>query len=764
MSNKVGYALLIHGCPVAASYNVTSAELVYFADFIADGGVFESSLASLPNVTQSVDPLGGFSKVSDLSFDLLGQDFIRFFGTRKETVYTLSSDLLPGDVSIYLDGVTDGTSGLVYLPKETVEIGIVTSGVASILTRSVYSAFQGESVSEYFPVSELVGGIDISLAAGHWNHYGRWVVLYRYDGSEWTIAYAGTIDGVSIQGLKTTLQTKSLTSLYERNLCNWSGKLKRELYTCPMSLEIHNMSGAVVGGIAEAETVWDIAAELERVSNDIATSSGTLFAYVINPTRARIFKGGGSAPTSTDCFDPSNSHPALVQFLHLTAPTATTDYPDGFDMSDLSSVNLEAYNYILLPGSTFAFDEQVSEPVKVDQYFLFDSGEKQLIVPCVYDSGTGWSVDVDPVVPWFDTEGNWVYADDQWLVLSTETCVIKPVLTTGLQADLVAFLLQVIQRDSFPWYTALNLPSCLIDSDTFGHFGYELKPVILEETTLADAFDQVLKIAGLCIVFEGGKLVAKRVQYLEDNGFLPEIGKDVLIDEFPTFELGYVAPLSSLEIKFDKFSKNYIFNMPDPLSGALNKLTLEDKFSTQDQNVSEVAYRALYYFSKHTPTISVQTVSNAGNVGDLVSVTSKYLPSGLGLVEDTYTGLIVEKSESEIYEYKITLFPTPLTDFCMLAPSGFLDFTQGTYGKDVSGYLHFTSVCNLTSFPKFLNSLGFPVLLDLLLVNNLGEFCILRDCQNDYENDQILWDNTWPTIMSGIDWAYLTTLPWEAAS
>jgi hypothetical protein len=94
-----------------------------------------------------------------------------------------------------------------------------------------------------------------------------------------------------------------------------------------------------------------------------------------------------------------------------------------------------------------------------------------------------------------------------------------------------------------------------------------------------------------------------------------------------------------------------------------------------------------------------------------------------------------------------------------------LDFSQGTFGKDGSGYLHFTSDNNLTSFPKFLNSLGFPVTLDLLLVTSTGEFSILRDCQNDYENDLILWNYSWPSIMtSGIDWAYLTTLPWEAAS
>jgi len=763
MSNKVGYALLIHGCPFGVAYNVTSAELAYFADFIADGGVFESSLASLPNVTQSVDPLGGFSKVSDLSFDLIGSEFIRYFGTRKETVYTLSSDLLPGDVSIYLDGVTDGTSGLVYLPKETVEIGIVTSGVASILTRSVYSAFP-ESVSEYFPVSELVGGIDISLAAGHWNHYGRWVVLYRYDGEKWSIAYAGTIDGVSIQGLQVSIQTKSLTSLFERNLCNWSGKLVRNQYTCPLSMVIKDYAGAVVGGLAEASSCWDIAAKLESVSNDLANSRATYFSYVINPTRARIFKGGGSAPTSSDCFDPANSHPALVAFLNLASPTATTDYPDGFDMSDLSSIELEKYNYILLPGSTFAFDEQVSEPVRVDQYFLFDSGEKQLIVPCVYDSGTGWSVEDDPAVPWFDTDGNIQHTDDNWLVLSTDTCVVKPVLTTGLTEDITWFIEQVFKRGKFPWYNALNLPNCLIDSGTFAAFGYGLKPVLDAETTLSDAFDSVLKIAGLSIVFEAGKLTCKRVQYLEDNGFLPEIGKDVLIDEFPTFELGYVAPLSSLEIKYPKISKTYIFNMPDPCSGSLNKLSLEDIHSRWDHDVSEVAYRALYYFSKQTPTISVQTISDAGNVGDLVRVTSKYLPSSLGLTEDTYTGLIVEKSESEIYEYKITLFPSPLSDYAMLAPVGWLDFREGTYGKDASGYLHFTRDNNLTSFPKFLNSLGLPVLIDLLLVNNFGEFCILRDCQNDYENDQILWNNTWPSFMVNIDWAYLTTLPWEAAS
>ena len=56
MSNKVGYALLIHGCPFGVAYNVTSAELAYFADFIADGGVFESSLASWCG-TEKVDTL-----------------------------------------------------------------------------------------------------------------------------------------------------------------------------------------------------------------------------------------------------------------------------------------------------------------------------------------------------------------------------------------------------------------------------------------------------------------------------------------------------------------------------------------------------------------------------------------------------------------------------------------------------------------------------------------------------------------------------------
>ena len=133
MKYKINYAyvLAIHGCPVWPSCGLDTADIPSdFNNFLVDGGTIKN-LLSTPSISQSIDIYGGFSSLSDCTFEFINNDdFTKFFGAnRVSSEYTYLTQELTQSANYLVcnDSSMFANSGLCYLPRETVRIDSVES-------------------------------------------------------------------------------------------------------------------------------------------------------------------------------------------------------------------------------------------------------------------------------------------------------------------------------------------------------------------------------------------------------------------------------------------------------------------------------------------------------------------------------------------------------------------------------------------------------------------------------------------------------------
>jgi len=433
------------------------------------------------------------------------------------------------DTSIFHDG------DLCYLPRETVRIDSVESQTELLFdTRSLFSCFTEGRYTTRYGLS--VGrGVDIYLG-GHANHSGRWCALYRLKSGPlgtWEAAeriYAGVIDSVTIQGRKISLATKSITSLLSQNIGNkFTGKLSNEnsLYI-HQTMYLENKETVTITSLTAGTTYTDLKKTLTDKATANSNTAGDYFQYDFYCTVGKVYKGSGSAPNDGDTVLLPNSTKALCDFLDIAEAATAITYPGvGYLLAKIIETNLYKYDYILHPGARFNFDTEIQQtaPQTTTQFFKFTDGGKSIVCKCVYDGANGyWYISSNGNDNWFDAEGNQLATADRYLCINYETCVVESVITTAsITTGILYFLNQCListgesiapSEDGYlSWYHSLCLPYYLVNSDSYTYINYPVKPFLQQEISYQDYFENGLKIAGLCLVWQGGsESVSKRQQ------------------------------------------------------------------------------------------------------------------------------------------------------------------------------------------------------------------------------------------------------------
>lgn len=717
------YVLAIHGAPtwltVGLGSELATVMAAKFAAFwTTDGGRALDTL-TVPTISQVLDPTGGFGRVTDVAFEAIdgrGSELARFYAaSRIDNVHTylteafgyLDTSMVVNDTS----GVADGD--ILYLPRETVEIGSVdTETDMAINTRSLYSAFtEGRWPTTNAVNPKLGRGPDIAHG-GHWNHAGRWVCLYRLETDIYGAwgdpvrTYAGVIDEVGFDGRKVAISTRSITTLLATPILQEAQfQMAGGSWFCPEDMFLYNnfISGNEMAKLSAFTTYTSIFAGLEDDANDRSTIMGTDFIHIMKPTHCEVQKGGSTTPDpAIDAPRLDLSHPVLIEYLRLSAE------PTLVGTSLLCSdppYDETLYDFLIMPGGRFNFLETVYgvSPYSEAQYFLFDSGTRKLIIPCTYET-TYWEFED---ATWLDIEGNPLPDEQRTMAWSTANGKISGILafTTGAVTDLLYLLHQVLattgaglnpgEGGDVKWWQSLGLPGYLIDYSTFTPIWYTVVPFVHEQKTLLELFESSLKIAGYSLIWGSeGKLKIKQNAIAAEGYHVGHYELAQVATQKPSTQIGYHAPLTSITVKAAKLAREWNFVMPNPQSNftRAQQLVLEDPLmSVEHEHIGPVAYQNLYWLSNTIPSTQIRVDVPVGEVGDIVLLCNRYLPSGAGYGVTDRTAMQTEVSEGQECVVRLLLAGNVnLEDFAMLCPAGVLDETVGTRGL-LADQLHFTT-------------------------------------------------------------------------
>lgn len=777
------YVLAIHGCQtwltVGLGSELATVMAAQFGTFWAtDGGRAIDTLA-IPTISQVLDPTGGFGRVTDVSFEAIdsrGDELAKFFAaSRIDNVHTylteafdyLDTAMVVADTS----GVTAGDE--LHLPRETVSVDSVDSETGlTIAQRSLYSAFTEGRWPTYSAVNPKLGrGPDVALH-GHWNHAGRWVCLYRLETDiygAWGApirTYAGVIDEVGFDGRKVTISTRSITTLLGTPILQEAQfQMAGGSWYCPEDMYLYNnfISGNEMAKLTAGVTYTSIFAGLEDDANDRSATLGNDFIHVMKPTHCEVQKGGSTTPDpDIDAPRLDLSHPVLVEYLRLSSEPVL----EGTSLiCSEPPYDEQLYDFLILPGGRFNFLESVYgvSPFDAAQYFLFDNGTRKLIIPCTFET-TYWEFED---ATWLDIDGNPIPAEQRTLAWSTATGKISGILafSTGAVTDLMSLLYQVLlttgaalnpgEGGDVKWWQSLGLPYYLVDYSTFTPIWYTVVPFVHEQKTLLDLFESSLKIAGYSLIWgSAGRLKVKQNPIAAEGYHVGHYELAQVAVQKPSTQIGYHAPLTSITVKAPKLSREWNFVMPNPQSNftRAQQLVLEDALmSLEYEHIGPVAYQNLYWLSNTIPSTSIRVDAPIGEVGDIVLLCNRYLPSGAGYGVTDRTALQTEVSEGPENIVRLLLAGNVnLEDFAMLCPAGVLDETVGTHGLD-SDELHFTTEHDQgLSFVAWvfaqLGTIGpFTILVRSVLSHVHIEGCLLN-LANDTIDVPTGW--TWPAAMA----------------
>lgn len=774
------YVLAIHGSPtwltVGLGSELATVMAAQFAAFwTTDGGRAVDTL-SVPTISQVLDPTGGFGRVTDVGFDAVdsrGNELAKLFAASRidnvhsyltETFNYLDTDLVVADTSGFAAGDE------LYLPRETLSVDSVDSETGiTIAQRSLYSAFIEGRWPTYNAVNPQLGrGPDLAKG-GHWNHAGRWVCLYRLETDiygAWGTpvrTYAGVIDEVGFDGRKVTISTRSITTLLGTPILQEAQfKMQGGSWYCPEDMYLYNnfISGNEMAKLTAFATYTSIFAGLEDDANDRSATMGNDFVHVMKPTHCEVQKGGSTTPDpAIDAPTLDLSHPALVEYLRLSAEPVL----EGTSLICSEAPYDEGlYDFLILPGGRFNFQETVYgvSPYDQAQYFLFDNGVRKMVIPCTYET-TYWEFED---TTWLDVDGNPLPDEQRTMAWSTGNGKILGILafSTGSVTDLMFLLHQVLattgaslnpgEGGEVKWWQSLGLPGYLIDYRTFAPIWYTVVPFVSEQKTLLELFENSLKIAGYSLIWGSeGKLKIKQNPIAAEGYHVGHYELAQVASQKPSTQIGYHAPLTSITVKAPKIFREWNFVMPNPQSNftKAQQLVLEDALmSVEHEHIGPVAYQNLYWLSNTIPSTQIRVDVPIGEVGDIVLLCNRYLPSGSGYGVTDRTALQTEISEGAESIVRLLLSGNVnLEDFAMLCPAGVLDETVGDHGL-LSDELHFTTEHDQgLSFVAWvfshLGSIGpFTILVRSVLSHVHIEGCLL-DLANEVIDVPAGW--TWPT-------------------
>ena len=611
---------------------------------------------------------------------------------------------------------------------------------------------------------------------GHANHSGRWCALYRLKSGPlgtWEDAervYAGVIDTVTIQGRKVSMATKSITSLLSQNIGNkFTAKLANEnsLYIHE-TMYLENKENVTITSLTAGTTYTDLRKTLTDTATANSNASGDYFQYDLYCTVAKVYTGSGSAPNDGDTVLLPNSTKALCEYLDIAEAATAITYPGtGFLLAKADiATDLYKYDYILHPGARFNFDTENMQaaPQQTTQFFKFTDGGKSIVCKCVYDGGNGyWYISSNGNDNWFDAEGNQLATADRFLCINYKTCVVESVITTAtITTGVLYFLNQCListgeaiapSEDGYlSWYHSLCLPYYLVNSDSFTYINYLVKPFLQQEISYQEYFENSLKIAGLCLVWQAGQLTIKANQLASGNNATITYNYENMSTEKPSVIYGYQSPLTSVKIKFSGLNIENNFYMNDPQSTSGNILEIVDENATvYYEKSANVAYSLLYYLSTIIPTVTLTVDAIQGNVADVVKINNKYIPDDLNYGVVDRTGVIVEVLEGSQNQIRVMLSGNmDLASFAALAPAAMVDLTQGTLGIDSDVLYITTDFDRGETFTQYLyGKLGTQGPISLMARSN-SAYTIIHGCYLDISNNTIVLPASyeWPTLIT----------------
>jgi hypothetical protein len=796
---KYAYVLAIHGCPVWPVMGMTAAEATaLFGTFDSDGGEFAEVMSAIPQVTQTLDATGGFSRMSDNSFEFIDDgSFTAFFGANRiESVYTyMTDDLTYSGTTLTVEGTGSFSAGdVLYLPRETIEVDSVDSGTAMTVSRSLYSAFRGGSYPTYNAIPPQMSGRgpDVVLG-GHWNHAGRWVCLYQIETNGLGIwqtpvcIYAGVISEVSMSGRKVTLQTRSITTLLTTPIVQQTAlqlDAQTEFYPGE-TMDLVSVDGRLIASVPALTAVDTLFTYLELEANTNSETDGNDFLWQFRPTYAWVQAGGATLPGTEDCISRTASHPALVEYLDIAeAPTGSSGIGWRMDSTDIG--DWSKWDGIAHPGGRFMFREgaYIAGPFVEDQYFLFDNGERKLIIPCTYDVATGYWY-YDDTDPWFDEQGNELADQDRHLCVSSGRTSVYPILAmdSGNQTDLLYFLNQVListgesiapsEDGNLNWYQAYGIPYHLVNYNSFVEIGYRVKPLVWEAKSVIDLFEPGLKISGYRVIFDSsGRLAARQMPIAAAGASVGHYTSATTAVAKPDVSIGYQAPLTSIVVDLPPLNTKTTYNMANPQSSFTggNELQLTDTMIAQDYAPKGwVAYNNLYWLSNTIPSCVITVDAIIGQLGDVVTLDNYYIPGAAGYGVTDRTALQTEIQIGNSHSVRLLLAGNlDLDAFCLLAPAGRLDTSVGDHGLDGDQLFFTDEFEGEESFVDFIyEHLGSIGPMDIMVRAHTAHFTI-EGCTLDLADDAIdvpagfAWPAGFGDDLLDVDW-YVTVPEYHRA-
>ncbi len=692
MERKINksYVLAIHGSPIWFVRGSISDTVLQnaFSQFVSDGGLFSRTLKENPAVEQTIDSIGGIGRLGDItfnvSFDKKGK-FLSFFAVNRITgTYTkLSSTLKMSDNTIAFESENAFfPNTIVCTPTETILLGNqLNSTTYEIQTRSLFSAFT-EGRYPSFQKATLNNGYLYSAEVclnGHWSHNGRFVCLYEFTTDETGTysflerIYVGRIDGITINGLDATIETKSITTILgtSKVVRRLSAKIeKKDTIVVPSTFDIYRADGKVFLSFTKGNEI-----ELySYVKNFIESSS-----YWTNSPNVSFLSGNGIILRSLSAsFDQTNHVLNQNGFSEINAwfsdffnidtveGGVAKNYGNYFEMFYTSGV-LSKYNYVIGAGTSLKVEGIDSSYHNIGDivYIIVRNNDpvnpREMVYETTFD-GTSFYISKG-----YDTQFNELNDNEIGMAIDTKKATVDYVsffpmntdITTAMIATIVSTGESINQGEisTLNFFTSLALPDYIIDLSSFTPIGNIIEIDKTEEYTFADVYEAPLKILGYCIVFQNGKLMLKRHGII-DSSISVYATKENFFDEKIEHNISFYAPLNIIDITYKKANERYIINMADVTGnvGTGNTISLSDEISLHPSNcMYSNTYQYLYWLSVPTTSIVLKASKRLFGLCDFVSIEHPYTISNIGFGIGPVIGVVVSEVNQGYWQYRLLL-------------------------------------------------------------------------------------------------------------
>lgn len=685
------YVLAIHGSPLwFYSGEIDTAELYgFFSYFKEDGGKFYRTLQSNPSIEQTIDSLGGISRISDMNFDIVfpeQSDFLKFYAVNRITGFysKITSPLRMQSMTISFEDGTMFTEGdMVCFPSETIKLGSkINDNKFNIQTRSMFPCFMQGRYPTY-QKSNFFNGYYYAPEAcidGHWSHNGKFVCLYSIDSkTDGTyenprLLYVGQVNGIKIQGLQATFETKSITTLLEENevVKNLYGTVvPNNSIVAPSNLNIYRTDGKLLINIPMGTNcvLRDYTKSFIETSSDWNNSPSVFFGNG-NLLTLRSIQGAfsnsnhlingesldGSSEWFSDFFNLSKSGGFIKSY---TNPTYYEIIYSGDSIS--------RYDYVIGIGT----DMRLSN---IDTSFFIDGDIVYLkvsnndnyrprirIYKAMFQSGSFQLQEA------YNEQFQLLNQHEGGMAIDTQKATVSYVINIGNGTDLSTAIIGLLvstgeginqgELATLNYYTSLALPDYIIDFSSFVNIGNPVTIVTSGGEKLGSIIEAPLKITGYCLVFDNGKLTLKRNGIIDNSKVISADASNFVLEKIES-NVSYYAPLNIINIEYKNKETKYIVNMGDT-SGQLgvgNSVTLQDNISDDVfPSVISNAYQYLYWLSSITPSIVIKSKNKLFGQCDVVSITHPYTVDRNGFGTETNQGLVVSESISDVFSYRILI-------------------------------------------------------------------------------------------------------------